>query len=208
MIQILPAILEKSFDAIQQKINRLKGVSKFAQIDVADGVFVEEKTWNDPKQLGKLLNGIKLDMHLMTDRPEQWIQDCNSSPVYRFTFHYEATYDILRTIKIVKDMQKEVGVAINLDTPVRALYDVINQIDIALIMGINPGAQGQEFNPIVIDKVKELREYDENIKIGVDGGLTPIIAQSLIEAGADVLVSGSYLFGGDDISVAMKNLEG
>jgi len=208
MVEVLPAILEKSFDAIQQKLNRLKGVSKFAQIDVADGVFVEEKTWNDPKQLGKLLNGVKLDIHLMTDRPEQWIQDCNSSPVFRFTFHYEATYDVLRTVRIIKDLKKEVCVAINLDTPVRVLYDIINQIDVVLIMGINPGAQGRKFDPLATDKVYELREHDDNIKIAVDGGITPIVAESLIDAGANVLISGSYVFGEDDISVAMKSLGG
>jgi ribulose-phosphate 3-epimerase len=208
MTQILPAILENSFDAIQQKLNRLKGVSVYAQIDIADGVFIPEKTWNDPSQLRKLENGIKLDMHLMVEKPEQWIQECSKDPVFRFTFHQEATYDILRTIKIIKDLQKEVGVAINLDTPVTVLYDILNQIDLVLVMGVNPGAQGREFDAAAIDKVRELREKDQNIQIGVDGGVGPMVAESLINAGANVLVSGSYLFNEDDIQGAIDTLSG
>jgi ribulose-phosphate 3-epimerase len=207
MVEILPAILENSFDAIQQKVNRLKDVAKFAQIDIADGTFVQEKTWDDPDQLGKLENGIQFDMHLMIDRPEQWIQDCNSKPVFRFTFHHEATYDVLRTIKIIKDLEKEVAIAINLETPVNVLYDILNQIDMVLMMAIVPGGQGREFDPIVIDKVKELREHDENIKIGIDGGVTPIVSKSLIDAGANVLISGSYLFSQDDIGSAIEKLK-
>ncbi len=127
--------------------------------------------------------------------------------MYRITFHFSATYDVLRTINIIKDSGKEAAVALNLETPVSSVYDILKDIDLVLIMGIVPGAQGRDFDGRAIEKIKELREHDGNIKIGVDGGVSPIIAVSAIEAGANMLVSGSYLFGEEDIKKAIESLQ-
>lgn len=207
MVEVLPAILEKSFEGIQEKCEQLHGISKLAQLDISDGTFVPEKTWQDPSQLSELDGELQFDLHMMVDKPEQWIEKWNQENIFRFTFHYSATYDVLRTIKIIQETGKEVGVALNLDVPVKNLYDILKEIDVVLIMGITPGAQGREFDTKAIDKIKELRAHDTKIKIGVDGGVTPIVSSSLIEAGANLLVSGSYLFGEEDIKLAIKSLQ-
>ncbi|MAG28558.1 ribulose-phosphate 3-epimerase [bacterium] len=207
MVEVLPAILEKDFDEIKKKSEQLLGIVKLAQLDISDGTFVPEETWQDDEQLSELGNELKFDLHLMVDKPEQWIEKWSQDNIFRITFHFSATYDILRTINIIKQAKKEVGVALNLETPVDSVYDILKEIDLVLIMGITPGAQGRVFDAKAIDKIKELREHDQNIKIGVDGGVSAIVSSSIIEAGANMLVSGSYLFGEDNIKKAIKSLQ-
>lgn len=204
----MPAILEKTFEGVAEKCERLAGVSGRAQLDVADGVFVPEQTWNDPSRLSELPQGLAFDVHLMVEKPEQLIVKWDQPNVFRITFHLSATYDVLRTIKLIKETGTQVGLALNVEQSVAAAYDVLSDVDLILIMGTNPGAQGREFDPRVIDKVRELRQYSAEIAIGVDGGVSPLVAPSLLEAGATVLVSGSYLFGEEDIKAAIASLGG
>ncbi|OJI07852.1 hypothetical protein BK004_00180 [bacterium CG10_46_32] len=206
MVEVLPAILEKTFEKVQEKCALLRGVVPRAQLDIADGVFVPEKSWNEASKLFELGNEIMFDVHLMAEKPELLISEWNQENVFRITFHHEATYDVLRTIKIIKETGKEVGIALNIETPVTMVYDVLELVDVALLMGVLPGAQKREFNPRVIERVKELREHSKTVNIGVDGGVRPIVAPSLIEAGANVLVSGSYIFEESDIKKAVHTL--
>ncbi len=208
MVEVLPAILEKTFEGVQEKCARLRGVAPRVQLDIVDGAFVPEESWHDAAKLAELGDAVFFDVHLMVDRPEQWIAEWNQQNVFRFTFHHSATFDVLRTIKIIKETGKEVGVALNLETPVSVVYDILNQIDLVLLMGVLPGAQERVFNPKVIEKVRELREHDAAVLIGVDGGVSPLVAPGLVAAGANVLVSGSYLFGEEDIARAMASLRG
>jgi len=208
MTEILPGILETSFDGVRQKCARLQGIVARAQLDIADGVFVPEKTWQHPDDLDALAGGLRFDAHLMAERPEALVGAWNKEAVFRLTFHAEASYDIRRTIALIKETGKEVGIALNLDTEVASIYDILPEVDLVLIMGIEPGAQGREFNPRAVDKVRELRRHSPNTAIGVDGGITPLVAGSVVAAGASVLVSGSYLFGEEDIASAIKALRG
>ena len=208
MAEVLPAILEKTFEGVFEKCERLVGACGRAQLDVADGVFVRATSWQDPLRLSELPGGLLFDVHLMVEKPEQAIKNWDRSSVFRITFHASATYDVLRTIKIIKETGKEAGIALNPEQPVESVYDVMGEVDLVLLLGVEPGAQGREFDPKVIDKVRKLREYSANVKIGVDGGVSPLVAPSLIEAGANVLVSGSYLFGVEDIKQAIASLGG
>ncbi len=208
MVEILPAILEKTFEGVREKAERLSGVVSRAQLDIADGIFVPEKTWNQPERLRELAGELQFEAHLMVDRPEKWVERWARESGFRITFHHEATYDVRRTIGLIRSTGKEVGIALNLDTPVSALYDILKEIDAALIMGVDPGAQGREFNAKAVDKVRELRARNSEIIIAADGGVGPLEAASLLEAGANVLVSGSYVFGQEDIKQAIISLGG
>ncbi|MDP1709371.1 MAG: ribulose-phosphate 3-epimerase, partial [Candidatus Komeilibacteria bacterium] len=141
------------------------------------------------------------------DRPEQWVDRWDYKNIFRMTFHYEATYDVRRTIEKIRSRQKQVGVALKLGTPVNVLYDILQDIDMVLLLAVEPGRQGQEFDPRVIEKIKELRQSHPMAKIGVDGGVTPLLASSLVAAGANILVSGSYIFSQDNIEDALKSLQ-
>jgi ribulose-phosphate 3-epimerase len=207
MIHVLPAILENNFESVKEKSDRLKGVVEKAQLDISDGIFVPEESWHEPKQLSGLGNDVLFDLHMMVDKPEQWISEWNMNNIFRFTFHFNATYDVLRTINIIKKTGKEVGVALNLETNVKDVYDILSEIDIVLIMGITPGAQSREFDSRAIDKIKELREHNQKIIIGVDGGVSPVNSTSIIDAGANFLVSGSYIFEQLDIKQAIELLQ-
>jgi len=208
MVEVLPGILEHTFSGVAEKVSRLQGIVERVQLDVADGVFVPEKTWNEPDDLSKIESNMLFDIHLMVDRPEKVCEAWNISSVFRITFHFEATYDVRRTAGLVSSFGKKVGLALNPETPIESVYDVIDGIDVVLIMGVAPGAQGRAFDPKVVDKVRALREHDEHIAIGVDGGVTPIVSDTLISSGANMLVSGSYLFGCSDIMEGMKTLRG
>lgn len=206
MIEILPAILEKSFGPIADKVERLKGITEYAHLDLADGVFVPETSWQEHERIRELGNEIKFDLHLMVAKPEQWVARWDFSNVFRMTFHYEATYDARRTLELIRRHRKQAGIALKLDTPVSAIYDILEEVDIVLIMGIEPGAQGREFDARAVGKIEELRQRNPSVTIGVDGGVSPLVASSLIAAGADVLVSGSYIWEQADIGTAIKSL--
>ena len=207
MTEILPGILENSFDLIKEKVSRLEGVVKKAQLDIADGIFVPEETWHNAKDLGKLNSDILFDLHLMVDRPEKWINEWNKKNIFRFTVHFEATYDIRRTIKIIRESNKKAAIALRLETPVKDIIDIIGDLDMVLFMSIEPGGQGRGFNKNVLDKIKELRSQNSKIKIGVDGGINHETAQECVNFGADVLVSGSYVFSQSNIKKTVKDLE-
>lgn len=207
MIEILPAILEKSFGLIQDKVEKLKGVAARAHLDIADGFFVPETSWQEQERLSELGAAVKFDLHLMVDKPEQWIGRWNHASIFRVTFHQEATYDVVRTVRLIRERGKEVGVALKLETPVSAIYDIMENVDMILLLAVAPGAQGREFDARVMEKLKELRQASSTIKIGVDGGVSPLVASSLIVAGANVLVSGSYIWGQEDIAAAIESLK-
>ncbi len=207
MVEILPAILEKSFGPIAEKITRLRGLSKRAQIDIADGIFVPEESWHEQERLSELGEEIKLDLHLMVDKPEQWLNRWSGSNVFRITFHQEATYDVRRTLELIKGLGKEVGVALKLETPVSVVYDILEDVDIILLLAVTPGKQGNEFDARVISKIEELRRCNQSVAIGVDGGVIPLVAGSLAAAGANVLVSGSYIWEQEDIKKAIESLQ-
>lgn len=206
MLEILPGILEIDFAGVKDKLTRLAGIVQFAQLDVTDGIFVGSESWHSPRDLANLDTDIRLDLHLMVDRPEKWIPEWLNQSIFRITFHYEATYDVRRTARLIRASGMEAGLALKLETPLDVVRDVKEEIDMVLLMSIEPGVQGREFDPRAVDRVKEFKNKYSGIKIGVDGGINNLTAQATVHAGADMLVSGSYLFGQDDIKEAIESL--
>lgn len=167
-------------------------------IDIMDGKFVDNKTWTTSEiiKLTKYSN-LPLDVHLMVNKPSKYIEDYAMLNTNNITFHYEAVKDVNKVINEIKDYGLKVGIAVNPDTDVKNIYDYLSNIDIVLIMSVYPGKSGQVFINETLDKIKELKDYivNNNLKtlISVDGGINDETGKLCKEAGADILVSASYI---------------
>lgn len=167
-------------------------------LDIMDGKFVDNKTWTTSEiiKLTKYSN-LPLDVHLMVNNPSKYIEDYAMLNTNNITFHYEAVKDVNKVINEIKDYGLKVGIAVNPDTDVKNIYDYLSNIDIVLIMSVYPGKSGQVFINETLDKIKELKDYivNNNFKtlISVDGGINDETGKLCKEAGADVLVSASYI---------------
>lgn len=208
MIQIIPAILDKTPEDFGKHIAQLKFSSSFQEgwvhVDFADNEFVKNETVGvdtvaqNPTNLNK-------EAHLMVVHPLQWLDKLKEAGFKRVIFHFESQDDILECIKRIKELGMEVGIALNIDTPVEKLEPFKDKIDIVLIMGIVPGFQGQAFLPEALERIKELKAKNWPIKIAVDGAVRDTNAKQIIEAGVDQLIVGSFLLKGD-IDENLENL--
>jgi len=209
MIEIIPAIIAKDFQELAEKIKKIKPFFNWAQLDVMDGKFVENATWNNPQELPVLTENsspLKFEAHLMVEKPEDVIDDWLKSGVKRIIFHYEATGKYQEIIDKIHQAGLEVGIALNPETPIDVLEPFlkvssfkfqVSGLDLILIMTVNPGRAGQKFLEEILPKIRGLREKYQNVKIGVDGGINKETASKVIQAGADVLAVGSGIFEGD-----------
>jgi ribulose-phosphate 3-epimerase len=199
-IQISPSILSANFSQLGNEIKRLEeGGADLIHIDVMDGHFVPNLTIGPPviKALKKNCS-IKFDVHLMISPVHKYIDAYADAGADIITIHPEATEDLSASIKKIKDLGKKVGVSLNPETKVSIIKDHLEQIDLVLIMSVNPGFGGQKFMPEVLDKIKELKniQKEQNIDfdIEIDGGINFENSKMAIEAGANILVSGTTIF--------------
>ena len=199
-IQISPSILSADFSQLGNEIKRLEeGGADLIHVDVMDGHFVPNLTIGPPviKALKKNCF-IKFDVHLMISPVHKYIDAYADAGADIITIHPEATDDLSSSIKKIKDLGKKVGVSLNPETKVSIIKDHLDQIDLVLIMSVNPGFGGQKFMPEVLDKIKELKniQKEQNIDfdIEIDGGINFENSKMAIEAGANILVSGTTIF--------------
>ncbi|ATD30614.1 ribulose-phosphate 3-epimerase [Macrococcoides bohemicum] len=214
MMKVAPSLLSCNFLNIQQEIKRLEeaGVD-YIHFDVMDGNFVPNISFAFP-----ILNQIRqvtdltIDTHLMVQDPERYIQTFAEAGSDIITVHVEATNHIHRAIQMIHDTGKKAGVTLNPGTPIASVVPVLKDIDLVLVMTVNPGFGGQKFIDNGIEKIKFLKDYKEkyhlNYEIEVDGGVNEVTAKTCIEAGADVLVAGSYFFKHKDLSIPTSVLRG
>jgi ribulose-phosphate 3-epimerase len=199
-IQISPSILSADFSQLGNEIKRLEeGGADLIHVDVMDGHFVPNLTIGPPviKALKKNCS-IKFDVHLMISPVHKYIDAYAHAGADIITIHPEATDDLYASIKKIKDLGKKVGVSLNPETKVSIIKDHLEQIDLVLIMSVNPGFGGQKFMPEVLGKIKELKniQKEQNIDfdIEIDGGINFENSKMAIEAGANILVSGTTIF--------------
>ena len=199
-IQISPSILSADFSQLGNEIKRLEeGGADLIHVDVMDGHFVPNLTIGPPviKALKKNCS-IKFDVHLMISPVHKYIDAYADAGADIITIHPEATDDLSASIKKIKDLGKKVGVSLNPETKVSIIKDHLDQIDLVLIMSVNPGFGGQKFMPEVLDKIKELKniqkEKNLDFDIEIDGGINFENSKMAIEAGANILVSGTTIF--------------
>ena len=208
MIQIIPAIIAKDFKDLQGKIEKVEPYVEWAQIDVMDGQFVDNNTWNNPADLKRLKTNLNLEVHLMLQEPERVIDYWKSVGAKRLTVHFESTNQLAKVINRIKEANLEVGLAINPKTSIEVVDQFVSHLDLVLIMSVEPGYGGQEFLEGTLKKITSLRQKYSDIDIEVDGGINMKTAPLVISAGANLLVSGKTIYNSSDIRKTIKELKG
>lgn len=210
---IAPSILAADFANIQREVEMLNASEAgWIHLDVMDGVFVPNISFGLPvcKAIHRYAKK-PLDVHLMIEKPENYVEAFKNAGAGIISVHYEACPHLHRNLQQLKDLGVQAGVAINPHTRVNLLRDVIHQIDLVCLMSVNPGFGGQTFIKSTYGKVQALRSIIDNAgagtKIEVDGGITIENAKPLLEAGADVLVAGSFVFRSESPIDTISNLK-
>ncbi len=210
---IAPSVLAADFANLQRDIEMINNSeADWFHIDIMDGVFVPNISFGMPV-LGAISKHAKktIDVHLMIVDPDRYISTFKKLGTDVLTVHYEACTHLHRTLQAIRAEGMQAGVALNPHTNVSLLEDVINDIDLVCIMSVNPGFGGQSFIENTYKKVKQLKEIitrnNASTKIEIDGGVTNKNAKQLVEAGADVLVAGSYVFGAENPIATIADLK-
>lgn len=215
MIKIAPSILSADFSKLGEEIVNLHNAgADFIHIDVMDGEFVPNITFGMPviKAIRNKTDKV-FDVHLMINNPQRYIDEFILAGADIITLHYEAEKHLDRAIQYIKSKGVKAAVALNPATPTMVLKDIIANLDMVLIMSVNPGFGGQKFIQYSLNKVREVKEMalkanNPNILIQVDGGIDKNNVKDIIEAGANVIVAGSAVFGDGNIEENIKALRG
>lgn len=213
MVKIAPSILSADFSKLGEEISSVeKGGADLIHIDVMDGHFVPNITIGPlVVESIKPMTKLPLDVHLMIENPDRYIEQFVKSGADIISVHMEATYHLHRTIHLIKSLGAKAALALNPATPIDGLEYILEDLDMVLLMTVNPGFGGQKFIPSVLPKIKKLREMIEMkgypIDIEVDGGISDKTIQSVTKAGANVIVAGSYIFGQRNREAAVQSLK-
>jgi len=207
MIEIIPTIIAEDFDELRGKVKKVEPYVDWVQLDVMDGQFVDQTTWRKPADLKNLETEAKLEAHLMVQNPEKTIDQWINSGVKRIIIHFESTKLVKEVIARIKKAGLETGLAINPMTAVEVVDNFISDLDLVLVMTVEPGRGGQNLIEDTLVKIKRLRDKYKDVNIEVDGGINLETAPKVIQAGANLLASGSAVFESDNIEQVIKELK-
>jgi ribulose-phosphate 3-epimerase len=206
MVRIAPSILSSNFLRLEEEIKAAEEAgADFIHIDVMDGHFVPNITIGPfIVEAARRATGLPLDVHLMIENPDRYINDFAAAGADYLVVHEEASVHLHRTVQHIKEKGVKAGVSINPATPINTLDHVLEDLDLVLLMSVNPGFGGQSYIPGSTAKVRAMRNKLDELSLSalleVDGGIKPSNAKEVVEAGADILVMGSAFFGADDYS--------
>lgn len=214
MVKIAPSILSADFSKLGEEISDVeKGGAELIHVDVMDGHFVPNITIG-PLVVESIrpITKLPLDVHLMIENPDQYIESFAKAGADYITVHVEACRHLHRTIQLIKSFGVKAGVVLNPATPVQLIEPILEELDIVLLMSVNPGFGGQKFIPSVLNKIKQVRdlaiEKGVQLEIEVDGGVNEQTAPLCVEAGATILVAGSAVYNQEDRGKAISILKG
>ncbi len=212
MIIISPSVLAADFSRLGDEVKKVhKAGAKYIHLDVMDGVFVPNISFGPPviSSLRKVTD-IFFDVHLMITKPERYIKNYVDAGADLITFHYESCEHPEEVIRLIKSYGVKASISIKPATPPEAIFPLLSQLDMVLVMTVEPGFGGQKLIPETVDKVRAIREYADKsglrLDIEVDGGITPENAKNVISAGANVLVAGSAVFRAQDPAKAISDI--
>jgi ribulose-phosphate 3-epimerase len=210
---ISPSLLSADFTNLKADIEMVnKSEADWFHLDIMDGVFVPNISYGLPvvQQINKIAEK-PLDVHLMIVDPDRYVEAFQKAGADYLTVHYEACTHLHRTVQNIKQHGMKAGVSLNPHTPVSVLEDIIQDLDLVLLMSVNPGFGGQSFIENTYKKVTQLKQLitrqNANTIIEIDGGVNLNTGKKLLEAGADALVAGSFVFGADNPSETISNLK-
>lgn len=206
-IEVVPTIIAQDFVEVKKKVRKIEPYVDWVQLDVMDGKFVENKTWNNPVDLKNLKTKLNLEAHLMIDKPEEHMDEWIGSGVKRIVFHIESTDEPREIIAAVKKAGLKAGVAVNPGTPIRVVDEFIGEMDLVLVMTVHPGRGGQLLLENTLLKVQRLRNKYDDLNIAVDGGINLETAPKAIAAGANMLAAGSAVWKSDNIEKTIEQLK-
>jgi len=200
MTIISPSVLAADFSKLGEEVNKVhKAGAQYIHLDVMDGIFVPNISFG-PSVIASLrkVSDIFFDVHLMITHPERYIKDYVDAGADLITIHYESTFDVKGTVALIKSYGKKAAVSIKPATSPEVIFPLLRELDMVLVMTVEPGFGGQKMMPDMLKKVRAIREYAKengiDVDIQVDGGITPDNVASAFEAGANVIVAGSAVF--------------
>ncbi len=213
MVKIAPSILSADFSKLADEIRKVEKYVDMLHIDVMDGHFVPNITLGLPVIRSiRVVTKIPFDVHLMVSNPDVYIDNFIDAGANLLTVHVETATHLHRTISNIKKKGAMAGVVLNPATPLSAIENILNDVDVVLLMTVNPGFGGQSFIKSMLPKIKKLRETIDkeklDVEIEVDGGINGDTARQAVAAGADILVAGSYIYESEDPIAAISSLRG
>lgn len=212
-ILIAPSILSADFGRINEEIKTVEPYADMIHVDIMDGHFVPNLTFGAPV-VAKMQCGKPMDIHLMIENPQDYFEDFaaavkkahgRNDDCY-LTFHEETSHHLHRLVQQIKKLGMKAAIALNPATPLNSIEPILGDLDMVLLMTVNPGFGGQEFIESVMPKMEDLRRRAPKLNIQVDGGINEKTAKIAIKAGANILVAGSYVFGATDRKKAIESL--